>query len=43
VHRIVQGTHEKRIENRTTRKREAAQAEVDTDSDARVATNKKES
>lgn len=42
VHRIVQGQHEKRIENRTTRKREAAQAEVDTSSGARTATNKKE-
>ena len=42
VHRIVQGQHEKRIENRTTRKRETVQAEVDTGSDARAATTKKE-
>lgn len=43
VHRIVQGAHEKRIENRTTRKRDTAQAQVDAGPDARVATNKKES
>jgi 3-oxoacid CoA-transferase subunit A len=39
VHRIVQGTHEKRIEQRTVRKREAEQAEVGTGS----AVRKKES
>jgi 3-oxoacid CoA-transferase subunit A len=43
VHRIVQGAHEKRIENRTTRKRDTAQAQVDAGPDARVAPNKKES
>jgi hypothetical protein len=43
VHRIVQGQHEKRIEQRTTRKREAEQAEVGTGSAAREATRKKES
>ena len=38
VHRIVQGLHEKRIENRTVRKREAAQPVI-AGSDARAATN----
>ncbi|MFM7656112.1 MAG: CoA transferase subunit A, partial [Paracoccaceae bacterium] len=42
VHRLIQGTHEKRIENRTTRKREAAQAEVGTGSGARAANTYKE-
>ena len=43
VHRIVQGQHEKRIEQRTVRKREAEQAEVGSGSAAREATTKKES
>ncbi len=42
VHRIVQGTHEKRIENRTTRKREAAQAEVAPGTAARAANTQRE-
>ena len=42
VHRLIQGTHEKRIENRTTRKHEAAQAEVGTGSGARAANTYKE-
>ena len=40
VHRIVQGKHEKRIEQRTVRKRGAEQAEVGTGSAAREATTK---
>ena len=43
VHRLIQGAHEKRIENRTTRKREASQGEVGTGSTARDANTKKES
>ncbi|MES2666420.1 MAG: CoA transferase subunit A [Pseudomonadota bacterium] len=42
VHRIVQGTHEKRIEQRTVRKREAAQAEVGSGSADRAPTTKRE-
>jgi 3-oxoacid CoA-transferase subunit A len=42
VHRIVQGEHEKRIEQRTVRKRQAEQAEVGTGSAAREATTKRE-
>ena len=42
VHRLIQGDHEKRIENRTTRKPVAAQAEVATGSAARAATTKTE-
>jgi 3-oxoacid CoA-transferase subunit A len=42
VHRLIQGQHEKRIENRTTRKRQSAQAEVGTGSDAHAANTKKE-
>ena len=38
VHRLVVGPHEKRIEQRTVRKREASQAEVGTGSAAREAT-----
>ncbi len=40
VHRIVAGKHEKRIEQRTVRKRGAEQAEVGTGSAAREATTK---
>ena len=42
VHRLIQGAHEKRIENRTTRKPVAAQVEVATGSAARAATTKTE-
>ena len=42
VHRVVQGPHEKRIEQRTVRKREAEDADVGTGSAAREATPKKE-
>ena len=40
VHRIIAGAHEKRIENRTVRKRGAEQADVGTGSAAREATIK---
>ncbi len=42
VHRLIKGEHEKRIENRTTRKREVGQAEVGTGSADRTTTTKKE-
>ena len=42
VHRVVQGPHEKRIEQRTVRKREAEDADVGTGSAAHEATPKKE-
>ena len=42
VHRMIQGRHEKRIEQRTTRQREAVQAELENGSAAREATTKKE-
>lgn len=41
VHRLIQGQHEKRIEQRTTRKREVAQAEVGTGSAARATAQEK--